>query len=273
MKSSLLAPKFNQLLTVSLLGLTVLAQPVKTFAQDAVSNMDSVEAAHSSPHQIDANHTKWMIELVNGHEQDYYSVTWGGRSDGNVYAEDLWDDNAQSSTQNRISWREAGDAFSVTSMTAYRGGLYVTANDRLWKRGNLGPGTGNDWSKAGDAFSVTAMASHRGELYVVSNNKLWRRGSLGPSTGNDWREAGDAFGVTAMVSYRGELYVVSNNKLWKRGNLGPGTGNDWSKAGDAAGVTAMASYRGALYLIRNNKLWKFSNPGFSARNYDATAEF
>ncbi len=89
MKSLLLAPKFNRVLTVSLLGLTLLAQPVKTFAQDTVSNTDSVEATHSSSRQIYVNHTKWTVESVNGNEQDYSPVPRGGRSDGNVDAGDL----------------------------------------------------------------------------------------------------------------------------------------------------------------------------------------
>jgi hypothetical protein len=150
------------------------------------------------------------------------------------------------------------DAFSVTAMVAHQEELYVTANNTLWRRGNLDSGTGNDWRRCGDAFGVTAMTSHQEELYVVSNNKLWQVGS---GTGNNWSECGDAFGVTAMTSHQGKLYVVSNNKLWQRGNLGPGTGNDWSDCGDGYGITAMTTYQGKLYVVSNNKLWRRGNLG------------
>jgi hypothetical protein len=139
-------------------------------------------------------------------------------------------------------------------MTSHLGQLYVTSGNKLWKRGALGPGTGNAWSESGDALNVTAMTSHLGQLYVTSDNKLWKRGALGPGTGNAWSESGDAYGVTAMASYLGQLYVTSGNKLWKRGALGPGTGNAWSESGDAYLVTAMASHLDQLYVMSNNKL-------------------
>jgi hypothetical protein len=70
-------------------------------------------------------------------------------------------------------------------MASHRGELYVVSNNKLWKRGNLGPGTGNDWSEAGDASGVTAMASYRGDLYLIRNNKLWNFSNLGFSTGHN----------------------------------------------------------------------------------------
>jgi predicted heme/steroid binding protein len=93
-------------------------------------------------------------------------------------------------------------------MTTYQGKLYVVSNNKLWQRGNLGPGTGNDWSDRGDGYGITAMTTYQGKLYVVSNNKLWRRGNLGPGTGNDWSDCG-TFTVPASTAQPKPLYAVS----------------------------------------------------------------
>lgn len=103
MKSLLSAPKFNQLLTISLLGLTLLGQPIKTFAQDVESNTASVEAAHSSHRKIYVNYTKWMVEPANnGRRHDYHPVPWVFRPDGSVYSGNLWHGNWQFRTKDTI---------------------------------------------------------------------------------------------------------------------------------------------------------------------------
>ncbi|TKC93057.1 hypothetical protein [Polyangium fumosum] len=174
-------------------------------------------------------------------------------------------------------------------------GLFVISNNTIWKRGAIGPGTGNDWTGlVADVYGVTGMAVHEGELYVIASNYLYKRESLssgswvvvgeayggtalasfdgslymttsnglflrgatGPGTGNDWTYVGEAYAVTAMAAYNGSLYAVSNDALWKRGAIGPGTGNDWSYAGDAYAVTGMGNYNGSLYVASNSALWK-----------------
>ncbi len=72
-------------------------------------------------------------------------------------------------------WTHVGDAYDVTAMAAFNGDLYVTSNNGLWKRNEIGPGTGNDWTRVGDVNSVTGMAAFNGDLYVTSDNGLWRR--------------------------------------------------------------------------------------------------
>ncbi|WP_438041309.1 hypothetical protein [Sorangium sp. So ce128] len=138
-------------------------------------------------------------------------------------------------------------------------GIFAFADGGIWRRGALGPGTGNDWYRSGTFNGITAAAFYNGELYAAAkDNKLWRRGALGPGTGNEWVEVGEAYNVVAMVEYNGSLYAAAkDNKLWKRGALGPNTGNDWSYAGDAIKVVGLAVLDGSLYAAaKDNKLWK-----------------
>lgn len=137
--------------------------------------------------------------------------------------------------------------------------IYAASYGRIWRRGSLAPGSGDDWSHASMAPNVTAIAVHNNELYQTSSGYLWKTNLLGSSsalTVSGWVQVGEAHNVTGMASYNGHLYVASNGALWKRGAIGPGTGNDWSYAGDAFNVTAMTTHNGGLYVASNNRLWK-----------------
>lgn len=134
MKPLSLAPKFNQVLTVCALGVTLLGLPMATVAQDATSNSSgNVEALHSSKKKIYVDHTKWMVEPANnGRKHDYFPEPWVFMPDGTVRSAHLWRGTWHKQSHDTISVRihmrdHSQDHFIVKfknpfKFTAYKNG-------------------------------------------------------------------------------------------------------------------------------------------------------
>lgn len=133
-------PKFNKLMTLCTLGVTLLVGlPVIAVAQDAVmpssrGDSESLDSSHKTQKKIYVNHTKWMVEYAeNGRNGDYHPVPWLFSPDGTVSAGNLWSGVWQRKSHNKISvsirmnGSSATDKFEVkfinpSEFTAYKNG-------------------------------------------------------------------------------------------------------------------------------------------------------
>lgn len=80
-----------------------------------------------------------------------------------------------------LTWTDVGDAsWNKTNLDtnqtqpappdgfgSYNGELYALCLGKLWKRGNIGAGTGNDWTQFGDANAYGGLTTYNG--YCLSN--------------------------------------------------------------------------------------------------------
>lgn len=102
-------PKFNKLMTLCILGITLLGLPMTAVAQDAVmpsSRGDSHGShnSHRTQRKIYVNHTKWMVKYAeNGHHGNYHPVPWLFSPNGTVSAGNLWSGVWQRKSHNKIS--------------------------------------------------------------------------------------------------------------------------------------------------------------------------
>jgi len=174
-------------------------------------------------------------------------------------------------------WEYVGDAYfggvhtvNCRSMVSHNGQLYAfnPLDLSLYRRGKIGPDTGDDWTKVSTATQLTgtsSFASHQGKLYAIFNNKLYRCDDIDSGTAQIWADVGDASWTAfnpdtnqntnqtpnGFAPYNGDLYALCVDKLWKRGKIGAGTGNDWAAFGDTVSYGGLTTYNG---YCRSNKV-------------------
>lgn len=84
--------KFNQWMTVGMLGVTLLGLPAQEAVAQETSAIAEASSAVSKRHsKLYVNHTQWLVEYAeNGRNGDYHPVPWLFSPNGTVRAGNLW---------------------------------------------------------------------------------------------------------------------------------------------------------------------------------------
>jgi hypothetical protein len=157
---------------------------------------------------------------------------------------------------------ETGKADEATSLTVYRGELYVTSHHR---RGAFKYEGGKNWKYIGPDERLFTFTVFQDRLYALVNGKS---GVYRYEGGAEWTSCGNPAGseqVYAAITYGGKLHVGT----WPDGDLfrydGGQAWTNLGRTGYEREIMALSMYNGKLYAgsLPMANVWRLDSKGFT----------